>query len=60
MPLSRRAQDPRVGYVAIMVCDVLTHLMKAMLEERRVSNMLRPRAAKSQNSSLLLKAMKLL
>ena len=35
MPLSRRAQDPRVGYVAIMVCDVLTHLMKAMLKERR-------------------------
>ena len=37
MPLSRHAQDPRVGYVAIMVCDVLTHLMKAMLKERRAS-----------------------
>ena len=24
MPLSRRAQDARVGYVAILVCNVLT------------------------------------
>lgn len=33
MPLSRRAQDARVGYVALMVCNVLTHLMTRMLKE---------------------------
>ena len=59
MPLSRRAQGARVGYVAIMVCNVLTHLMTRMLKEHRVPTTIRPRAEKLQNFSLLPKAMKL-
>lgn len=41
MPLSRRAQDARVGYVAILVCNVLTHLTRGMLKENRVPTMIR-------------------
>jgi hypothetical protein len=59
MPPSRRTQDARVGYVAIMVCDVLTHLMTVMLKEHRVPTTIRPRVVKSQNFSLLPKPMKL-
>ena len=60
MPLSRRAQDARVGYVALMVCNVLTHLMTRMLKElKRVPIMIRTRADKLQSFSLLLKAVEL-
>ena len=59
VPLSRRAQDARDGYVKIMVCYVLTHLMTRMLKEHRVPTMIRPRAVKLQNFSLLPMTMKL-
>ena len=53
MPPSRRAQDETEGYVAIMVCNVLTHLITGMLKEHRVPTMIRLRAVKSQSFSLL-------
>ena len=59
MPLSRRAQDAKVGYVKLMVCNVLTHLMTRMLKEHRVPTTIRSRADKLQNFSLLLKAKEL-
>jgi hypothetical protein len=58
MPLSRRAQD-RVGYVALVVCNVLTHLMTRMLKEHRVPTIVRQQADKLQHFSLLLKDMEL-
>jgi hypothetical protein len=35
MPPSRRAEDARVGYVSLMVCNVLAHLMARMLKEHK-------------------------
>jgi hypothetical protein len=60
MPFSRRAQD-RVGYVALMVCNFLTHLMARMLKEHkhRVPTMVRPRVDKLQHFSQILRDMEL-
>ena len=53
MPLSRREQDARFGYVAIMVCNVLTHLMTRMLKERSLPTLIQTQAEKLQNFSPL-------
>ena len=59
MSFKRRAQGARVGYVAIVVCNVLTYLMERMLKEHRVPAMIRLPVEKLQKFSLLPKVVKL-